>query len=332
MKLKPRHWLPPLLLLLLAIVALVLWQRSRSEQEPLRLYGNVDIREVELAFRQSGRLARLHVDEGVEVQAGALLAELDAEPLREQVAAAQAARRAAAAELARVQKGSRPQEIVQAEQALTQARTQAEVAAREYARQAELQAQRLTSAQRADAAREARDVAQSAVRAAEATLALRREGFRSEEIDAAQARLDGADAALAQASTALADAELKAPADAIVQARLREPGSMVGPNAPVLVLSLPRPVYVRAYIEGPQLAEVAPGTALRVLTDAGDEYRGRVGFVSPRAEFTPKSVETEALRTDLVYRLRIVVENPDERLRQGMPVTLEALPADGQGG
>jgi HlyD family secretion protein len=109
-----------------------------------------------------------------------------------------------------------------------------------------------------------------------------------------------------------------------VLTRVREPGSMVSAAAPVYTLSLRDPVYVRAYVGERQLGQVVPGTAVTVRSDSSDKtYQGQVGFVSPRAEFTPKSVETTELRTDLVYRLRIVVADPDDALRQGMPVTIQ---------
>jgi HlyD family secretion protein len=111
--------------------------------------------------------------------------------------------------------------------------------------------------------------------------------------------------------------------------RVLEPGSMVTSQTPVYTLSLPDPVYVRAYAAEPQLGQVAPGTPVQVTTDSSSQvYRGHIGFVSPKAEFTPKTVETTALRTDLVYRLRIIIPKSDEGLRQGMPVTIQvAAPA-----
>ena len=133
---------------------------------------------------------------------------------------------------------------------------------------------------------------------------------------------------------ALADTELLAPSAGTVIARVREPGSMVASQSAVYSLSLDTPVYVRAYVGEPDLGRVAPGMPVRVRSDSSQRvYRGRVGFVSPRAEFTPKTVETADLRTDLVYRLRIVVEDADEALRQGMPVTIdvEAPAAPGKG-
>ena len=114
-----------------------------------------------------------------------------------------------------------------------------------------------------------------------------------------------------------------APSDGTVMTRVREPGSMVASSTPVYTLSLRNPVYVRAYVSEPNLGRIAPGAAVRVHTDSsGKAYRGQIGFISPRAEFTPKTVETAALRTDLVYRVRIVLPGGARVLRQGMPVTV----------
>ena len=155
-------------------------------------------------------------------------------------------------------------------------------------------------------------------------LALASEGFRSEEISASRAELAAAVAQRSQAETQLADTELFAPSDGVVLSRIREPGSIVPMGAPVYSLSLRDPVYVRAYVGEPDLGKFAPGTTVEVATDSSDKrYHGQIGYVSPRAEFTPKSVETTELRTDLVYRLRIVVADADDGLRQGMPVTVQ---------
>jgi HlyD family secretion protein len=109
-----------------------------------------------------------------------------------------------------------------------------------------------------------------------------------------------------------------------VLSRVREPGAIVAPGETAYTLSLDRPVWVRAYVQEPELGLIRPGQDVQVLTDTRPErpYHGQIGFISPVAEFTPKSVETPELRTDLVYRLRVVIEDADPGLRQGMPVTV----------
>lgn len=312
---------------IVAIGAGLAWmQRTNNDDGLLLLYGNVDIREVQLAFRQPGRVAEMAFDEGDAVTAGTRMAALDAQPYKEALAAAEADVRVAQAELDKLHRGLRPQEIAQAQQALNQALAVASDAERNYRRQSALLASGASSQRTVDAARAANDQAAAGVKSARAALSQATEGFRREDIAAGEARLAAAEAARAQAATALADTELMAPSNGTVISRVREPGSMVASQSTVYSLSLNEPVYVRAYVGEPDLGRIAPGTAVRVKTDSSDKvYRGQIGFISPRAEFTPKTVETTDLRSDLVYRLRIVVDasDSDTGLRQGMPVTIE---------
>lgn len=302
------------------------WGRDHDRNGPLVLYGNVDIREVELAFRQPGRIAKEDFEEGARVKAGDVMAELDAQPYREILAAAEAEVRRARAELEKLRRGNRPQEIAQTEESVRQAEAAFRNVEIDFKRQSALVISGSTSQRIVDAARSARDQAEAALASAKLALALKREGSRHEDIVAAEARLAAADASAAQAETALADTRLVSPANATVLSRVREPGSMVNPSAPVYTLSLRGPVSIRAYVSEPNLGRIAPGTKVTVRTDSSDKvYRGQIGFISPRAEFTPKSVETPDLRTALVYRLRIVVANADDGLRQGMPVTIHVV-------
>ncbi len=316
-----------IVVIILGIGAAYVWRaRTNGDAGLLRLYGNVDIREVQLAFRQPGRVTEMAFDEGDSVSAGARLAALDAQPYRDALASAQASVKVAQADLAKLRRGLRPQEITQAREALKQAQAAATDTERNYQRQSSLLASGASSQRTVDAARTARDQATAGVEAAKAALSQASEGFRKEDIAAGEARLAAAQAAQAQAATALADTELRAPSDGTVIARVREPGSMVASQSTVYSLSLDKPVYVRAYVGEPDLGRIAPGTPVRVMSDASDKvYRGQIGFISPRAEFTPKTVETTDLRTDLVYRLRIVIDaaDSDQGLRQGMPVTIE---------
>ncbi|WP_345797450.1 secretion protein HlyD [Castellaniella sp. MT123] len=301
-------------------------QRAGSDDSQLRLYGNVDIREVQLAFRQPGRVTQMAFDEGDAVRAGERMAALDAQPYREALAVAQAQVQVAQAELTKLRHGLRPQEITQARESLKQAQALATETERNFQRQSRLLESGASSQRTVDAARAARDRATAGVEAAKAAMSQASEGFRKEDIAAAEARLTAAQAAAAQAATALADTELMAPSNGTVIARVREPGSMVASQSTIYSLSLDKPVYVRAYVGESDLGRIAPGTAVRVKSDSSEKvYRGQIGFISPRAEFTPKTVETTDLRTDLVYRLRIVIDEADSdaALRQGMPVTVD---------
>ena len=140
--------------------------------------------------------------------------------------------------------------------------------------------------------------------------------------DELKARLDTTRAQLAQSETRYNDSVLKTPSEGTILTRVREPGAIVGAGDVVYTVSLDNPVWIRTYVDEPNLGRVYPGQKVLVKTDSGRQYEGQIGFISPRAEFTPKTVETAALRTDLVYRLRVIVDAPDHGLRQGLPVTV----------
>jgi HlyD family secretion protein len=314
------------LLLAAGYGAYTFWPRD-AVGDGLTLYGNVDIREVQLGFRVGGRLEQMLFEEGDAVTAGTLLATLDSKPLQDGLALARAGVAGAEARLAVLRSGSRPQEIQQARAQVSEAAAALKNAEQEYTRQSELTGKGLSSQGLLDNALARRDEASARLAAARQALALAIEGPRAEDIVAAEAALAGAMAQRDQAATQLADTRLVAPNNGVILSRVREPGAIVSAGMPVYTLSLTDTVYVRAYVDESNLGKVVPGAKLVVTTDSsGREYVGQVGFVSPRAEFTPKSVETPELRTDLVYRLRIVIENADDGLRQGMPVTVTLPP------
>lgn len=148
-------------------------------------------------------------------------------------------------------------------------------------------------------------------------------GPRVEDIAAGRANLRAAEATLALSCTQLARVHLLAPSSGTIMTRVIEPGTVVPPAAAVYSMAIDDEVWVRAFAPEPLLARVAPGTVVSVTSDSGHTYHGTIGYVSPRAEFTPKTVETPELRTQLVYRLRIRVSDPDAGVRQGMPMTIQ---------
>jgi HlyD family secretion protein len=305
------------------LAAYIYWPRVESGGD-LTLYGNVDIREVQLGFRVAGRLQQMYFEEGDTIAAGDLLASLDAGPLEDGLALADANLAAARANLQRLQAGSRSQEIEQARAMVAEASAIYENADNEFERQQELVKNDLSSQRTLDNAVAQRDQAAARIRANQQALGLAIEGARSEDIAAGEAALAAAAAHIELARSKVDDTQLLAPSPGIILTRAREPGSILPVGAPVYSLSLTETTYVRAYVSEVAMGQVVPGTEVIVTTDSSDkQYLGQVGFVSPRAEFTPKSVETPELRTDLVYRLRIVVSNPDTALRQGMPVTVQ---------
>lgn len=298
--------------------------REVSQNPDLLMYGNVDIRQVDLAFRVTGRLAEMRFEEGDAVTAGDLVAVLDVVPFGESVAYAEANVAVRAAELANLEAGARPQEIAQAQATVAERQAALDNAMRILERQQMLVQQGNVSQSVYDDALTAMDEAEARLASAQEALALTIEGARVEDIAAARANLQAAQVQVDQARTDLGDTNLFAPSDGTILTRMHEPGAIVASGQTVYTVSLDRPVWVRAYIDEPDLGLIHPGQSVEVITDTnpGRPYQGQVGFISPTAEFTPRSVETTALRTSLVYRLRVVVANPDNGLRQGMPVTV----------
>ena len=294
-----------------------------AEGGALTLHGNVDIRQVDLAFRVSGRVASIPFEEGAHVAEGAVLANLDPGPLRDQLGAAEAQIAVAGAELDKRRNGNRPQDIAQAQAKLADAQASLASAREEYDRRAELVKTGAVSQALFDASTARFKSAQAQVNAAQQALSLQRAGARREDIDAAAAQRQQAMAQASKARTDLSDAVLRAPNAGTILTRAREPGAIVQPGETVLTLTIDRPMRVRAYIPEPDLTRISPGMAVSVKADGNAKaYRGTIGSIAPTAEFTPKTVQTEALRTDLVYRVRIIVSDPDDALRQGAPVTI----------
>lgn len=311
-----------ILILLLSAAGWYWWQGRPSG--PVQLYGNVDIRTVSPGFRVSGRLQSLNVDEGAVVKAGDLLGTLDDAPYRHALLKAEGVRDSAQAALSMMETGYRTEEIAQAKADVARNTAAAQFARQFYQRQSGLMQSKAISANDLENARNQRDQTEAALKAAQDKLMQLENGFRKEEIEQARGQLKQAEAAVARAKLDLADTRLTAPADGTILTRAVEPGTILPAGSTVFTLSLTNPVWVRAYVSERELGQAQPGRAVLLETDSrpGRPYHGHVGFVSPTAEFTPKSVETPALRTDLVYRLRIVVTDADPLLRQGMPVTI----------
>tara|TARA_R110000782_G_scaffold117364_2_gene207550 strand:- start:25793 stop:26797 length:1005 start_codon:yes stop_codon:yes gene_type:complete len=299
-----------------------------ADGRALTLYGNVDVRQVDLAFRVPGRIEAIAVEEGAKVKAGQMLAELDKRPLRDTLAAAEAQLGVAGAELAKVRAGNRPQEIAQAQARFAEAQAALANAKEDHDRRAELVKTGAVSQQVYDATQARYRAAQAQAKAAEEALSLARTGARAEDREAIAAQAEAARAQRDSAQTNMADATLKAPNAGTILTRAREPGAIVQPGETVLTLTIDRPMRIRAYVGGNDLSRLSPGMKVTVRADGNDRrYEGTIAHISPTAEFTPKTVQTEDLRTDLVYRVRILVNNPDDALRQGQPVTIDVTDA-----
>jgi HlyD family secretion protein len=374
------------LLVLAGVVAGAWWWLTRAARapEPLTLYGNVDLRQVQLAFNNSERIVAVAAQEGDHVRRGAVLAQLDRRRLEpqvaqgearvaaqrqvvqrlhrgnrpEEIAQAQAQFEAQQAIVERLHRGSRPEEIEQARANVVAAEAEAANARRSFERFKRLSAVPLPDRSRVQAVSQSElDDATAALEQADAKLTVSRKalelaiagprkedvtegearlaqqrkalelaviGPRQEDIAQAEAMLRAEEAQLEFLKQQLADTQLLAPADAVVRTRLLEPGEMSTPQRPVFSLAIIDPKWIRAYATETDLGKVRPGMAasVRVDTFPHSRFEGWIGFISPVAEFTPKAVQTEELRTSLVYEVRVFVKDPADELRLGMPATV----------
>lgn len=312
-----------------AALWLVLGRNKTSATGELVLSGNVDIRQVQLAFYGSERIAEVQVKEGDHARKGQVLASLDKARLKATVADREALKAAQEEVVRRMEAGNRPEEIRKAQADLEAASADLHNAQLTADRVFKLAVQGAVTTQASDDARAALDVAKARKAAAQETLALMVLGPRKEDIAAAKATLQAYEAQLDLARRDLTDADLVAPADGVIEDRILEPGDMASPQKPVLTLALDDPLWIRVYVAETDLPRIRPGMKAWVTTDGfpGRRYEGWVGFISPTAEFTPKSVETLEVRTKLVYQVRVFVHNPQGELRLGMPAVV-TLPLD----
>ena len=317
---------------------------SREQQGPPRASGYVEATEVRVAPEVGGRVLEVAVAEGDRVASGALIARLDTSDVDLAVKRAQAERDQAVAQLKLLQAGARSEDIRQARAQAESA--QADVVAAESERQAAsadlqrfeklLQANAGSRKQRDDAATR-REVAEARVtaardraRAAGEGVARLRAGSRPEEIAAARARVATVDAQIAVLAKGAQDATLRAPLAGVVTSKLVDPGEIVAPRSPIVVITELEKAWANVYVDEPLVPRLRLGQKATVVTDGGQRLDGTITFISPRAEFTPRNVQTAEERSKLVYRIKVSVDNREGILKVGMPVEVE-LPVDGRG-
>ncbi len=318
-----------LLILVIGAAAGATWwlnQREGSATE-LKLFGNLDLRQVQLAFNNNERIAEVLVQEGDRVKKGQMLARVDTRRIEPQVAQAEATVNAQRAVVDRLHHGSRPEEIAQAKANVEAAKADAANAHIQYNRMKNLSAQskgEAISQQDVDNAKAAAETADARLDALNKALQMWVLGPRKEEVAENEARLKADEAQLAYLRQQLVDAQLLAPADSIVRTRLMEPGDMASPTKPVFSLAVINPKWVRAYVSEVNLGKVREGMPATIEVDSfpNRKFEGWIGFISPIAEFTPKAVQTEELRTSLVYEVRAFVKDPKDELPLGMPATV----------
>jgi HlyD family secretion protein len=321
--------------LLLLLAGALAWgyycfrERKCAPERALTLYGNVDIRQVQLAFYDTGRIVRLLVEEGDRVKEGQLVAEMDPVRYASDVRQLEGKLEAQQQVVTRLHNGTRPQEIEQARATVQANEATLKDAELTYERTKGLVATDFAPQQQLDDATAKLKTARAHLKEAKEALELAVIGPRQEDIAEAEAQLRAYQASLELARQRLQDTRLYAPAPGIIRDRILEPGDMAFPESPVFTLALTRPMWVRAYVPEPSLGKIVPGMRADISTDSypGKVYQGWVGFISPTAEFTPKNVETPDLRTRLVYEVRAYICDPRDELRLGMPATVR-IPLD----
>lgn len=317
------------ILLLIVVAGVQFWPRHQriGDDATAVIYGNVEIREAKLAFNGSEHVREILVEEGDRVTQGQVLALLDTELLDAQLAEMQATLQAQQQVVAKLNAGSRPEEILEGEAQLKSAKAYAKSTNDSYQRIRTMLAKNLAAEEDVENLRAQADMAQARAEVAKQALVLLRLGPRAEDIAIAEAQLLARQAALTAAQQRRKDAILVAPADGVIRDRILEPGDMAFPSMPVLTLAFTQPVWVRAYLPESMLGRVKPGARATIQTDSYPDksYSGWVGFISPTAEFTPKTVQTPELRTRLVYSMRVITCNPQDELRLGMPVTVSLV-------
>ena len=290
----------------------MLWnaENAADDDGDIVLFGNVDYRQVALAFSGSERIAQMHVQEGDTVTAGQTVAVLDSTMLQLRVRQAQAQVRVQEEGLNRLRAGSRPQEIAQTESAIAVASAELENARAQLERLENASAQsagRAVSKSDIEAAQTRVAVGQANLQRAQDTRDLAVDGAASQDIAKAEAALEVARAQLAVVEQQLSDTELKAPVDAVVRSRLLEPGDMASAQRPVYTLAITQAKWVRTYISEVNFGQIKAGQEASITTDSypDEALTGHIGYIASVAEFTPKTVQTQDLRTSLVYEVRI---------------------------
>lgn len=291
----------------------------------LTLSGNVDVREVDLAFRESDRIAKVLVEEGDTVKAGQVLATLDDNELKLSIQKTQSQIAAQQSNVDKLHNGTRSEEIQQAQSDYDAAKAAADNATATYQRYQKIYNDvQGISAQELDNAQKDAEAKTASAQAAQHKLEEAQNGSRAEDISAGEANLKALQDELAREQYVLSQYVLKAPADGVIRSRLLEAGDMASPSSPVFKLSMTSKKWVRVYVKETDLGKIHEGQKASVYIDSQKEpITGQVGYIADTAEFTPKTVQTDELRTALVYEVRVYVDDPENVLRLGMPATVK---------
>ncbi len=324
---KPRLIVIMSVLIVSAItIYYIISTRSSTQNNTISLYGNIDIRQVELTFHDPEHIQKMWVEEGDKVTQGQLLAEQDLERFQYLLEKARAQVEMQQQVILRLVHGSRPEEIKKTRDDVKALEAQVVFDQKEYKRLNALVKRHLTSVESVDRAYARLHTDQKQLAALKEQYRLAVIGPRKEDIEEAKARLKIYQSQLKLDQKNFQDAHLYAPHAGIIQDRILEPGDMADLRTPVFTLALTNPVWARVYVPETQLGQIKYGMPARIYSDSYPDksYIGWIGFISPTAEFTPKTVETPELRTSLVYQVRVFAcGGTHDELRLGMPVTVK---------
>jgi HlyD family secretion protein len=317
-------------LTLLAALAVVACGNGKDDGV-IAASGHVEATEVRLSAKVGGTVESIAVQEGDTVTAGQEIARIDTTDSRLALAAALAERAQADAERRLRVAGSRREDVAEAAAQVERAQADLRGTQEDLERMEKLLATGSGTDKSRDDARTRRDMAAAGLEAARERLGKLSVGSRPEEIDSATARVAAADARIQQTKQQIADAVVKSPVDGVVTEKLAEAGELVTRGAGLLVVTeIARP-WLTVYLPEPDLGRVRLGQEVEVLTDGGQKRTGRLTFVSPQAEFTPKNVQTPEERAKLVYRVKIGLDNADGLFKPGMPASARLRPAEPEG-
>ena len=315
--------------ILAALFATYFFFLRKSGEDPNKIFasGTIETTDADMSFMANGILMIRKVNEGDTVRRGDLIAELDKREaqarLRQSVAAVETAR----SKFGDLRSGYRSEEIGEAEAQAAQFRANWKNQKDEAERSQRLFDGGAISRQRLDRDVTAAEMAGSQLSAAQKKVELLRGGFREKSIAAAASQLKEAEASMEAVKVIVSNHELISPMDGVVSKVFAEPGEMVAMGKPILTLtSLSRP-RVKVYIPEYRIGRVMLGQKAEIVVDSfpDKKFPATVTYISPEAEFTPKTVQTAEERVKLVFAIEVTAETTEGLLKPGMPadVTIE---------
>ena len=314
-----------LIILLISFISYKIYSNIFLKNENnLTFYGNIDTRTVNVGFRFLGKIENITKDEGEIVKKDEVLVKLDTASLEKSLEELNEKIFASKLELSKLQTGYRQEEILEAKAAMEEAIENLNKTKDTYNRQTNLFKTKSTSEENFTISQLNYKQALATLDKAKALYELRKNGYRDEDIKIQESNLKSLEIQAEKLKIDLNDSVIKAPVDGVILTRFKEIGAITNAGESILEIAKTDEFWGRAYIDEKNLGNIKPGLKMSIQTDSRSEnYEGVIGFISPVAEFTPKNIETQELRADLVYSFRVIVKNPDDKIRQGMPVTLK---------